>query len=220
MVLIILIVFILSVLAYYVSQWPRYEIIDGYNTINHIYGKFRLIEIQDFFTEEECARIINISDKYFNDVKTDYKRKNTELDNTADPSIDKISRILSLLSKQPIENHERLRISNYKTGGELPPHYDACREENDDSCIANNRGAGQRILSFLLYLNDDYEGGETCFDKIGLCIKPEKGKCIIFWNIDQEEKLIELSEHRGNKVLSGSKYIAVKWVHPRAYSKI
>jgi len=148
MLLIIFIVFIVSIIVCYALHLPRHEIIDGYNIINHIYGKFRLIEIQDFFTEEECARIINISDKYFNDVKTDYKRKNIEPGNTADPSIDKISRILSLLSKQPIENHERLRISKYKMGGEFPAHYDACREENDDSCIANNRGAGQRILSF------------------------------------------------------------------------
>jgi len=71
-----------------------------------------------------------------------------------------------------------------------------------------------------LYLNDDYEGGETCFDKIGLCIKPKRGKCIIFWNTDENEKLLEASEHRGNKVLSGTKYIGVKWIHPRAYSKI
>jgi len=38
----------------------------------------------------------------------------------------------------------------------------------------------ERIYTGVLYLNDDYEGGETFFPYLDVKIKPEKGKLLLF----------------------------------------
>jgi hypothetical protein len=58
--------------------------------------------------------------------------------------------------------------------------------------------SSKRYLSFLFYLNDNFEGGETIFD--GTTIKPIKGSVLVFpptWQYP----------HRGCPVSLGSKYI-------------
>tara|TARA_E500000331_G_scaffold143884_2_gene140192 strand:+ start:266 stop:850 length:585 start_codon:yes stop_codon:yes gene_type:complete len=57
----------------------------------------------------------------------------------------------------------------------------------------------------ILYLNDNFEGGETEFLYHSTRIKPEKGKLVIFpagWT----------HTHRGNPPLDGDKYIATGWI--------
>ena len=66
-------------------------------------------------------------------------------------------------------------------------------------------------MTFLIYLNDDYTGGETVFPRINKVIPPEKGKAIIFYNTDVKGNKIDDSEHRGNHV-TGTKWICTKWV--------
>ena len=61
-----------------------------------------------------------------------------------------------------------------------------------------------RQLVTLLYLNDDFEGGETEFLYQNVRIKPQAGKFIIFppfWT----------HTHRGNPPIGGSKYIITSW---------
>lgn len=39
----------------------------------------------------------------------------------------------------------------------------------------------------LIYLNDGYDGGETEFQLIGLCIKERADDVVLFANLDQQE---------------------------------
>ena len=71
-----------------------------------------------------------------------------------------------------------------------------------------------RQLVTLLYLNDDYDAGETEFLYQSVRIKPQAGKFIIFpaqWT----------HMHRGNPPIGGTKYILTSWVteFPTAASK-
>lgn len=62
-----------------------------------------------------------------------------------------------------------------------------------------------RILTYIFYLNDVEEGGETEFIS-GEKIKPEKGKLLIFpasWTY----------VHRGNSPINTSKYICTGWMY-------
>ena len=66
-------------------------------------------------------------------------------------------------------------------------------------------GAGTRILTFMWYLNDVIEGGETEFID-GTKIKPEEGKLVIFpstWDM----------VHRANPPISNNKYICTGWIY-------
>jgi hypothetical protein len=55
-------------------------------------------------------------------------------------------------------------------------------------------------LSYIIYLNDDFEGGKTCFfnDKIG--ITPKKGSVLCF-------PVDHYHTHKSTKIKSGTKYI-------------
>ena len=61
-----------------------------------------------------------------------------------------------------------------------------------------------RVLVWMLYLNDDYEGGETEFLYYKTRIKGEKGKLLI-WPAGITHA------HRGGLVLDGTKYVATGW---------
>ena len=63
-----------------------------------------------------------------------------------------------------------------------------------------------RILTFLFYLNDVEEGGETEFFYGRIKIKPKAGKCILFpasWTFP----------HRAITPLSNDKIIVTGWLH-------
>ena len=62
-----------------------------------------------------------------------------------------------------------------------------------------------RVLTTQLYINDDYEGGETEFLYQHCRVKPEEGKFTI-------SPTAWTHTHRGNPPLNGTKYIATAWV--------
>tara|TARA_B100000459_G_scaffold140579_1_gene99683 strand:+ start:553 stop:1260 length:708 start_codon:yes stop_codon:yes gene_type:complete len=65
--------------------------------------------------------------------------------------------------------------------------------------------APYRQLVTILYLNDDFEGGETEFLYQSVRVKPKIGKYVIFpaaWT----------HTHRGNPPIGGTKYICTSWV--------
>lgn len=64
---------------------------------------------------------------------------------------------------------------------------------------------GDRILTFICFLNDVEEGGETEFLYYPRRVKPTKGKLILFPGFFTHT-------HRGNQPLKGEKYIITGWV--------
>jgi hypothetical protein len=72
-------------------------------------------------------------------------------------------------------------VLHYAVGEQITNHYDFVnpRIPNYDAEIAQR---GQRIVTFLVYLNDDYEGGETDFPSLGLRYHGAKGHGLFFTN--------------------------------------
>jgi hypothetical protein len=72
-------------------------------------------------------------------------------------------------------------------------------------CEAQNRASMDRVLTWMIYLNDIPDGeGETEFLWQGIRIKPKAGTCVI-WPAQFTHP------HRGNPVYSCDKYIATGW---------
>ena len=59
----------------------------------------------------------------------------------------------------------------------------------------------KEVLSIVLYLNNNYEGGELYFKNQNIKIKPEAGSLIAFPSVDPYF-------HESMPVLSGIKYIS------------
>ena len=63
-----------------------------------------------------------------------------------------------------------------------------------------------RLLAWMVYLNDNYEGGETEFNYLSKRIKPKKGTLLI-WPTGFTHS------HRGGMVVSGKKYVLTGWIY-------
>lgn len=103
------------------------------------------------------------------------------------------------------------RTLHYGIGGEYKPHYDYFDPSTPGGLYHYNRG-GQRVASFIVYLNTPEAGGETVFPKAKLRVKPEKGKALLFYNVDPEGKEDPMSFHGGAPVIAGEKWIITRWL--------
>lgn len=94
---------------------------------------------------------------------------------------------------------ETLQCARYLPGEEFRPHFDA------------GRGVA-RVRTAIVYLNDDFSGGTTSFPELGLEIRPQRGRCIVFDNLDGEGRTIPQSLHAGTPVRTGVKYVCNVWL--------
>ena len=71
---------------------------------------------------------------------------------------------------------------------------------------ADGGTATKRSISPILYLNDDYEGGELEFVNFGLKLKPKPGMLVLFPSNYPYR-------HIAHPVTDGTKYAIVTWLH-------
>jgi hypothetical protein len=83
--------------------------------------------------------------------------------------------------------NELFRFYKYQAGQEFKRH-------RDQSYIRNNTESS--YFTFMIYLNDNYEGGATTFKS--LSIRPQQGMALVF-----EHAL----EHSGDPIIAGIKYV-------------
>jgi prolyl 4-hydroxylase len=170
------------------------------------------------FTDEECAFLVAVatpalSPSLVGDGAGQEVRRQvrTSDDMTLswmmeDPAVHALNRRLAALSGTRTEQAEALLVLRYRPGQEYKPHVDWDGGENG------------RIATALVYLNDDYEGGETLFVKTGLKVKGRKGDALVFRSATPEGAFDPLSEHAGLPVRSGTKFLASRWIHERRYA--
>lgn len=117
----------------------------------------------------------------------------------------------------PVTNYEALTLMHYAPGEEFTPHHDFLA--SDKPGLAEDlRIRGQRVLTVLIYLNDDYEGGETEFPKIGFAFKAKRGDALVFANVGADGRPAINSLHAGRSPLSGEKWLLSQWIRNRPQS--
>ena len=83
--------------------------------------------------------------------------------------------------------HERLRFYKYQSGERFKRHIDGHTQRNTNE---------KSFITFMIYLNDDYQGGHTIFDEVD--IKPQTGMALCF---------MHAQKHEGSVIESGIKYV-------------
>ena len=119
------------------------------------------------------------------------------------------------LTKLPTVAMEPPRVFHYALGEQIKPHYDRCG--NDVEGYAEGGYLGDRIVTFLLYLNDGFEGGELDFPKSNVRFKGVKGDAIYFAHVDGAGKPDPLSLHAGLTITRGEKWVLSQWIHDRPF---
>jgi len=121
---------------------------------------------------------------------------------------------IAALTGPPVEAMEGASVLHYDVGEEFFRHYDFLdvKQPGYEKQVAEY---GQRVLTFLLYLNDDYEGGETEFPALGWRHKGRKGGALFFWNVDPKGAPDFATLHAGLAPTRGEKWLLSQWVRGR-----
>ena len=110
---------------------------------------------------------------------------------------------------------EDLQCTSYKTSQEFRAHYDAFNTGNSEEILRY----GQRKSTLLIYLNDDFDGGETDFPLLKARIPPKKGRAIIWDNMLTSSLRDEESLHAGLPVTNGQKYVCNLWLRDKVQER-
>tara|TARA_B100000780_G_C21055531_1_gene424043 strand:- start:108 stop:902 length:795 start_codon:yes stop_codon:yes gene_type:complete len=200
----------------------------------------KIMEIEDFISEEEInyilsscikfkrSKIVNgemnedishITTSEFSSVDLDVRSSESAKMNRdfhyGETSINIKKRVSKIINVNWL-NVENLGVIKYNEGEEYKTHMD-CWIPNTSAYKEQIKNGGQRIYTCLIYLNDDFSGGETEFINANIKIIPKKGKAV-FWNhlrnigncdgvVSDDYNLPNiLSCHSGNPVKKGIKY--------------
>lgn len=117
-----------------------------------------------------------------------------------------ISARMAASAGMTIEHGEYLQILLYNPGQVFVPHLDGF--EGTPESNADLLRGGQRVKSVLLYLNDNYEGGETHFCVMNEKVKGDEGEAIVIHNVLDDGTLDDQSVHEAFPTTLGTKWIA------------
>ena len=118
--------------------------------------------------------------------------------------ISALNRRIAAASGTDEPSGEPLQILRYLPGQEYKPHLDALPSQGN-----------QRILTMLVYLNEEYSGGETFFTRTGLKFAGATGDGLLFANTGPGGHPDQNAEHAGLPVARGEKFIASRWIRER-----
>ncbi len=115
--------------------------------------------------------------------------------------VDIYSQRLAPFYGKPFEWFERPQILRYSAGGKYDPHADAEHMDRDTRVWYRSQ---DRDVSVLLYLNEDYGGGELSFDSLNYAFKPKAGMLVAF---PSDHRYL----HAARPTTSGTRYVIVSW---------
>ncbi|KAL0384298.1 UNVERIFIED_CONTAM: putative prolyl 4-hydroxylase 9 [Sesamum radiatum] len=144
-----------------------------------------------------------------------------------------VERKIARATMLPRSHGEAFNVLRYEVGQRYISHYDSFNPAE------YGPQQSQRMASFLLYLSDVEEGGETMFPYengsnmnkgydyrscIGLKVRPRQGDGLLFYSlfpngtIDKFVTVIsQTSLHGSCPVVKGEKWVATKWIRDREW---
>jgi Rps23 Pro-64 3,4-dihydroxylase Tpa1-like proline 4-hydroxylase len=161
-----------------VEPWIKWKYNSGEKELMFCWQKFipQVVDIPD-------------SDLY----KDEQTSISSQLFGAIDKTFDHYTKELYPFAERNIKSREKtMHLLKYNTAGHLPAHQD--------------QGMSSRVLSVLVYLNDDYVGGDIEFKHSGVRIKPKAGSLLFFPSNF-------LYVHEVHPVYKGPRYALPNWFH-------
>ena len=115
----------------------------------------------------------------------------------------------------PLGHFEAATTLHYAVGQQITDHYDFI-DPRTPNYAEERRTRGQRAITFLIYLNDDFEGGETVFPKLELSHKGRTGDGLYFVNALDDGEPDLRTVHAGKPPVHGEKFILSQFIRDRA----
>lgn len=192
----ILILFLIVLIVYMLPTYPKPVIIENFlSEKERIHIKQRAESKLEVSTVDKDRR-----------VNEQIRKSETAWLSTEDPIVKSVVERCISRTDRPIENCEQLQVLRYKPGGHYKPHQDVFYEDKN-----------KRVHTFILALNDEYEGGETSFPNIKEKYKLRAGDALFFDTLDNYGLDTSDALHGGEPVKSGEKWVCNLWVHKYPY---
>jgi prolyl 4-hydroxylase len=181
-------------------------------------GNPRIERIDGVLTEAECAFLIELADPrmrratIFHDGEQRFVEDPIRRSDKAAfpivsewPFVRAINLRIAAATATDVRCGEPLQVLRYGASQEYRPHFDAIAGMDNP-----------RVLTALVWLNDDYQGGDTCFDDLGIAERGRTGDLLLFANTLDDGSPDPRTRHSGKPVTSGIKYLASRWIraHP------
>jgi prolyl 4-hydroxylase len=170
--------------------------------------------VEGFLTGDECALLIELSEPrmtratIFHDSEQRFVEDPVRRSDRAGfpivsewPFIRAINLRIAAATETSVDCGEPLQVLRYGPTQEYRPHFDA---------IAGM--ANPRVLTALIWLNEDFSDGETRFDDLGIDERGNTGDLLVFSNTLADGAPDVRTRHSGAPVTSGVKYMASRWI--------
>ncbi|CAH9108683.1 unnamed protein product [Cuscuta epithymum] len=196
----------------------------------------RALYFPNFATAEQCESIIKMAKANLQPSSLAFRKgetsENTKGIRTSSGmfisasedktgTLDLIEEKIARATMIPRSHGESFNVLRYEIDQSYHSHYDAFNPAE------YGPQKSQRVASFLLYLSNVEEGGETMFpfehgqnmdsnydfrECLGLKVKPRKGDGLLFYSLLQNGTIDATSLHGSCPVIKGEKWVATKWI--------
>jgi prolyl 4-hydroxylase len=184
---------------------------------------YHVQEIPDFLTVAECDHIIERAAPHLKQSEVLAKSKGNSksiarssesgfVPQRGDSVLRSVERKIAELSELPVDHQEMLPVTHYYPHTFYSPHLDAFPASDPVVAAGNDRES-----TVLIYLNDDYTGGETRLPRIGVSVVPERGKAVLFTNLKPDGRPNPIAQHEAKIVLSGEKWVVNQWIRQEVF---
>lgn len=109
---------------------------------------------------------------------------------------------------------EQTNVLHYATGQEFRRHYDFLDPALPGHAPDLQR-FGQRVATFLVYLNEDYSGAATEFGLLDKQYRCPTGGALYFHNVDSATAPDRRTLHAGLPPTAGEKWLLSQWIRGR-----
>jgi prolyl 4-hydroxylase len=178
----------------------------------------------DFISDAQAKAIIEKATPLFEESTIvsggveNIRKSQTAWISKQESPVKEITEKVCQLTKTPFSHAEKMQIVKYDPNGFYNEHWDAACDDNPQ-CVEFEKNGGQRKITMLIYLNDDFEGGETRFPNLKKSFQPKKNGGLLFYSLENggKHKCHPKALHAGVPVKSGQKYICNIWLREKPY---
>jgi prolyl 4-hydroxylase len=191
------------------------------------FEKPRIVTIERFATAEECQWLIARASRGGLQRAKVYRssptaqvaetRTNREMPFTifnADVVLSLIRDRIAAVAGAPVSHFEIAKLLHYSPGEQFALHADFVEAKTPE--LARELAVrGQRSATFLIYLNEGYEGGATQFPRLNWQYRGNRGDALLFSNVDAAGAPDYDTIHAGMPPTVGEKWVLSQWIRAR-----
>ena len=208
-------------------QWPHERALPE---VARLRDAPQIEAIRGFLSPEECAYIMARGAPYLQRAQVAGADGSPMLDpirtNDAmvfasvetDVVLQSIDSLVARALRSAPECGEHFALLRYRPGQAYASHCDWIdpATPGKDQEVAES---GQRVATLLVYLNDDFRGGETHFVGLNWSFKGKRGDALLWRNVTPDGAIDPLTLHAGLAPTAGEKWLLSKWMRDKPQAR-